>query len=96
MFYCAVVFSSREEFQITCSYIYTRASLGCQDVVILVSSSGRRSKLPFLCPLVDLFLRGVAKQKKLQDEGFIRSGASLESIGSVSGWEVTIKCRCFS
>ena len=39
----------------------------------------------FLCPLVDLFLRGVAKLKKLQDEGFIRSGASLESIGYVSG-----------
>ena len=35
----------------------------------------------FLCPLVDLFLRGVAKLKKLQDEGFIRFGASLGSIG---------------
>ena len=50
----------------------------------------------FLCPLVDLFLRGVAKLKKLQDEGFIRFGASLESIGYVSGWEVTIKCRYLS
>ena len=28
----------------------------------------RRCKLPFLCPLVDLFLRRVAKLKKLQDE----------------------------
>ena len=65
----------------------------CQNVLILVSSSGRRSKLPFLCPLVDLFLRGVAKQKKLQDEGFICSGASLGCIGYASGWEITIKSR---
>jgi len=32
------------------------------------------------CPLIHLFLRGVAMLKKLQDEGFIRSGASLGSI----------------
>ena len=61
-------FSSLEEFQISCSCPYTRVSLGCQNVLILVSSSARRCKLPFLCPLVDLFLRGVAKLKKLQDE----------------------------
>ena len=30
------------------------------------------------------FLKGVAKLKKLPDEGFMRSGASLESIGYVS------------
>ena len=86
-------FSSHVECQISCYCPYTRVSLGCQNILILVSSSRRRCKLPFLCPLVDLFLRGVAKLKKLQDEGFIRSGASLESIGYVSGWEVTIKCR---
>ena len=78
-------FSAREEFQISCPCPHTRVPSGCQDVLILVSSSRRRCKLPFLCPLVDLFLRRVAKQKKLQDEGFIRSGASLESIGYVSG-----------
>ena len=61
-------FSAREEFQISCSCPYMRVSLGCKNVLILVSSSRRRCKLPFLCPLVDLFLRGVAKLKKLQDE----------------------------
>ena len=79
------VFSAREEFQISCYCPYTRVSLGCQNVLILVSLSGIRCKLSFLCPLVDLFLRGVAKLKKLQYEGFIRSGASLGSIGYASG-----------
>ena len=36
--------------------------------MILVSSSRGRCKLPFLCPLADLFLREVAKLKNLQDE----------------------------
>ena len=40
----------------------------CPDIVILVRSSRRRCKLPYLCPLVYLFLRGVAKLKNLQDE----------------------------
>ena len=42
--------------------------MGCQNVLILVSSFARRCKLPFLCPLADLFLRRVAKLKNLQDE----------------------------
>ena len=42
--------------------------MGCQNVLVLISSSRRRCKLPFWCPLVDLFLRGVAKLKNLQDE----------------------------
>ena len=33
-------FSAREEFQISCSCLYTRVSLGYQNVLILVSSSG--------------------------------------------------------
>ena len=86
-------FPSREEFQISCSCSYTRVSLGCQNILILDGSSRRRCKLPFLCRLVNLFLRGVAKQKKLQDEGFICSGVSLGSIGYASGWEITIKHR---
>ena len=61
----------------------TVGSMKTQNILILVSSSRIRCKLPFLCPLLYLFLRGVAKLKKLQDEGFIRSGASLESIGYV-------------
>ena len=47
----------------------------------------------FLCPLLYLFLRGVANLKKLRGEGFICSGASLGSIGYASGWEITIKHR---
>jgi hypothetical protein len=31
---------------------------------MIVNSLGRRCKLPFVVPLVDLFLRGVAKLKK--------------------------------
>ena len=61
-------FSAHEEFKISCSCPYTRVSLGCQSVFILISSSRRRCKLPFLCPLVDLFLREVGKLKNLQDE----------------------------
>ena len=60
-------FLSHEEFQISCPCPYTRVSLGCQNILILVSSSKRMCKL-FLCPLVYLFLRGVAKLKNLQDE----------------------------
>ena len=93
LFYCAAVFHSMRKNQVVCSHLCTWVSLGCQDALMLVHPSRRRCKLPFLCPLVDLFLRGVAKLKKLQDEGFICSGASLQSIGYVSGWDVTIKHR---
>ena len=63
--------------------------------MILVSLSRRRCKLPFVSPILS-FLKGVAKLKELQDEGFIRSGASLESIGYVSGWEVTKSASIFA
>ena len=77
-------FSSHEE-KSSCLFLYMHMrSLGCQNVLILVSSSGRRWKLPFLCPLVNLFLRGVAKLKKLQDEVsyvlVIHSEASIISV----------------
>ena len=63
--YC---FSAREEFQISCSCPCTRVSLGCQNVLILVSSSGRRCKLPFFVSHSLIFLKGVAKLKNLQDK----------------------------
>ena len=46
---------------------YTRVSLGCQTVLILVSSSRWRYMLSLVSPSLS-FLKGVAKLKNLQDE----------------------------
>ena len=59
-------FSARKEFQISC-YPYTRVSLGCQNVLIVISSSRRRCKLPFCVASISL-LKGASQVKDLQDE----------------------------
>jgi hypothetical protein len=48
---------------------------------MMVNSLERRCKLSFVVPLVYLFLRGVAKLKKMQDGDFIHSSFSLGRMG---------------
>jgi len=45
-------------------------------------------------PLVDLFLRGVAKLKNLQDEVSYVLVLHLEVSVNPHSWEVTLKCQC--
>ena len=50
---------------------------GYQNFLMIVNLTQKEIQDMLWCPLVDLFLRGVAKLKKLQDEGFIHSSGSI-------------------
>ena len=51
-------FSARKEFQISCPCPYTRVSLGCQNILILVSSSKRMCKLCLMSPSLSFLKEG--------------------------------------
>jgi len=65
-------FSTRKEFQISCSYPYTRVSLGCQNVLILVSSSRTRCKLCLVSPSLS-FLKGDSQVEEFARWSILRS-----------------------
>ena len=76
MCFTALVFSiARENFRILVFSLH----ISCEKVSMLVNLSRRRFKIPF-GSLVDLFLRGVAKLKKLKGGGFIVLSPNLEEI----------------
>jgi hypothetical protein len=60
--------------------------------MIVQTHSKEKGKLLLVLPTVS-FLKGVAKLKKLQVEGFQHSSVSLGRIGYPHGGEVTIECR---
>ena len=72
-------FSVREEFQISCSCPYTRVSLGCQNVLILVRSSKRMCKLCLVSPSLS-FLKGGSQVEEFARWSVLRSSLRSRSV----------------
>ena len=62
-----------------CSWSYTRVSLGCQDVVILDSSSWRRCKLCLVSPSLS-FLKGGSQVEEFARWSVLRSSLRSRSV----------------
>ena len=72
-------FSSREEFQISCSCPYTRVPSGCQNDLILVSSSKRMCKLCLVSPSLS-FLKGGSQVEEFARWSVLRSSLRSRSV----------------